>query len=107
MNRLKHLIILITAFILMVALDYFLFNDLELVFPFFIMPYTVLALVYGYLIKKGHRDLITGEDYSGSTKLADAFFFLIIIPVFSGLIMSIAWMFKINFFGEVIGGLFR
>ena len=77
------------------ACDYFLFREFELVWPFFLFPCVILFALY-------LRDFLRS---SGSAKSLPAFaiHIFVIIPVFAGLIMSIGWMIKINFWGEMIG----
>ncbi len=86
----------ILILILLVIVDDLLFMRYELVWPFFWMPYAVLFLIYFfcYVVNKKH------------TLFMIAVNIIIIIPVFAGFIMSVAWMIKINFWGEIIGGLF-
>ena len=63
--------------------------------PFFLFPYVVIFVLYLRDFGKSH----------GSEKSLLAFLIhvFVIIPVFAGLIMSIGWMIKINFWGEMIG----
>ena len=74
------------------AADYFLFREYELVWPFFFMPYGVMLIMYLiFYFKDDERN-----------KFMLAIFIFIIIPVFSGFTMSLAWMAKIDFWGEQI-----
>ncbi len=70
--------------------DYFLFKEYEFVWPFFFMPYAVMLIMYLIFYIKGGK----------KNKFILAIFTFIIIPVFAGLTMSIAWMAKIDFLGE-------
>ena len=77
---------------LLATADYFLFREYELVWPFFFMPYAVMLMMY----------LILYFKYDERNIFILAIFIFIIIPVFAGLTMSIAWMAKIDFWGEQI-----
>lgn len=85
----------VLATILLTAGDYFLFREYELVWPFFWMPYTVILICFLFsFLRSSDKDIFLFFVYT-----------LVLIPVFAGLIMSIAWMIKINFWGEMLGGL--
>ncbi len=72
--------------------DYLLFREFELVWPFFVLPYLFFSLLFFiFLYDKEKRELFT-----------TAIYLLVIIPVFAGLTMSIGWMIKIDFVGEMI-----
>ena len=89
--------LMILFFIMIMAVcDYFLFREYELVWPFFWMPYIVMLIIYVSGLRKRGR----------VSALSHAVHLFIIMPVFAGLIMSLAWMAKINFWGEQLGGLF-
>ncbi|MCR5747159.1 MAG: hypothetical protein K6G03_05585 [Lachnospiraceae bacterium] len=90
----------------LVTVDYFLFHNYELVFPFFILPYVIMCAIYVSMCVKGKREFITGKLNVTDIRFTDAVYLLIIIPVLSGLVMSIGWMFKINFFRDITRGLF-
>ncbi|MBQ8956524.1 MAG: hypothetical protein IJ075_06115 [Lachnospiraceae bacterium] len=77
--------------------DYFLFREYELVWPFFWMPYAVLFLIF----------MVNNIKNKSLNKLSFAVYAFVIIPVFSGLTMSLAWMAKINFWGEQAAFLFK
>ena len=94
----KHMPVITCIFIAVLATcDYFLFREYELVWPFFWMPYVVMLIIYSVRLKKSR------------VRSAGAFVLhvFVIIPVFAGLIMSLAWMAKINFWGEQLGRLFQ
>ena len=101
----------VTGFILffavLVVADYFLFHGYELVFPFFIMPYAVSAICYAVFVIRGQSDPVSVDSPYRNNTLVHIVYFVILIPVFSGLVMSVAWMFKIRFFRDVFSGLFR
>ena len=101
----------VTGFILffavLVAADYFLFHEYELVFPFFFMPYIVSAVCYAVFVIRGRVSTVSVNSPYRNSILVHIVYFVILIPVFSGLVMSVAWMFKIRFFRDVFSGLFR
>ncbi len=77
---------------LLAVTDYFLFREYELVWPFFLLPYLFFSILFWIEhIRSGHRDFFS-----------IAVFQLVIIPVFAGLTMSLGWMIKIDFLGEMI-----
>ncbi len=81
----------ILVFISAVA-AYLLFREYELVWPFFLFPYVIFSAFYFFSFfrvdKKDPFNVIL--------------YFFVIIPVFAGLTMSIGWMLKIDFIGEMI-----
>ncbi len=78
--------------VFLAVMDYFLFREFELVWPFFLLPYIVFSLLYIiFYLRPGSDGLFI-----------QVLFFLVIIPVISGLVMSIGWMIKIDFVGEMI-----
>lgn len=83
-------------FAVLAMCDYFLFREFELVWPFFWMPYAVMLIIYLAGLK---RDAC-------SSAVAVAIHLFVIIPVFAGLVMSLAWMAKIDFWGEQLRGIF-
>ncbi len=103
----KKIISFILFFAVLVAADYFLFHGYELVFPFFIMPYAVTALCYTVFVIRGQVSPVSDDSLYKNGILAHAVCFVILIPVFSGLVMSVAWMFKIRFFRDIFSGMFR
>ena len=85
----------VLAIVLLTIGDYFLFREYELVWPFFWMPYTVIFICFLFsFLRSSDKDIFLFFIYV-----------LVLIPVFAGLIMSLAWMIKINFWGEMLGGL--
>lgn len=92
----KHFMASALIFIaLMTAIDYAAFHWWEFVWPFFLLPYIVMLVPY--LVT-----YIRQEDKEVFHLMVMVF---VIFPVFAGLIMSLAWMIKINFWGEVLGRL--
>lgn len=85
--------VIISAMVILLAVaDYFLFREYELVWPFFLLPYLVFLISYIVFCLKPFRSRI----------LFHAVSFFVIIPVLAGLSMSIGWMIKIDFAGEMI-----
>lgn len=82
--------------IVLAVICHLLFKEIELVWPYFLLPYVVFLVIYIV--------------YSVKNKLSDTaghiYHVLILIPVLSGLTMSLAWMVKINFWGEQLSSLF-
>ena len=77
------------------GLDYFLFRGHELVWPFFFLPYLFFLILYLiFFFRRRDKDILE--------LLINVF---VVFPVVSGLIMSIGWMAKINFWGEFLGRL--
>ncbi|MBR1913696.1 MAG: hypothetical protein IJ827_02580 [Lachnospiraceae bacterium] len=97
----------ICFFAALVAADYFLFRGYELVFPFFLMPYAVSAICYAIFVIRGRVSPLSEDSLYKSGILVHFVYFVILLPVFSGLVMSVAWMFKIRFFRDIFNGLFR
>ncbi len=89
----KYIFILLLTAVL-VAADYFLFRGYELVFPFFLLPYILVSILY---IVRTFRD-------SRGISAVFIVYLTVIIPVYAGLVMCLAWMLKINFWGELVGG---
>ncbi len=87
----------ILMLVVLIAADVLLFSRYELVWPFFLMPYVVLLIVY----------LIVSMRRSEGNALLTAIYMLVVIPVFAGFVMSVAWMIKINFWGELIGSIIK
>ena len=84
-----HLCLLIAVLSLA---DYLLFREFELVWPFFLFPYLVFSVVFFVsFFRSQDRNLFYA-----------ALYLIIIIPVFAGLTMSLGWMLKIDFLGEMI-----
>ncbi len=96
-SRSLFAVIIITILIVLLSLtDYLLFREVELVWPFFLLPFTVFFILY--LIHS-----IRSKEHDRVHHLYNIF---IMIPVLSGLTMSLAWMAKINFWGEQLSSLF-
>ena len=91
MKKYALFILLIAA---LIVSDHLLFSGRELVFPYFVFPYILLLILYIVLQLRDHS--------LGKGMLC--LYAFIIIPVFAGFIMAVAWMIKINFFGELFGG---
>ena len=73
-------------------IDYMLFWDFDVVWPFFLLPYLVFSILF--LIRYFRAK---------EKNLFSLFTFLfIIIPVFSGLTMSLGWMIYLDFLGEML-----
>ena len=74
------------------VIGYMLFWDFDVVWPFFLLPYLVFSILflirYFRAKEKNLFSLFT--------------FLLIIIPVFSGLTMSLGWMIYLDFLGEML-----
>ena len=92
LGRYFPVFIIILIITLLAIIDYFLFREFELVWPFFFMPYIVMLIMYLIYYFKGYE----------RNKFMLAVYAFIIIPVLAGLTMSLAWMAKIDFWGEQI-----
>lgn len=95
MNHMDHRFIpsVLCFLVLFLAVtEHFLFREFELVWPFFLLPYIVFSAVSYFLFFRSGKDGL----------FIIALFQLVIIPVLSGLTMSIGWMIKIDFVGEMI-----
>lgn len=89
----KALGVLLFTLVLVVS-DYLLFRGYELVFPFFLLPYILVSLIYLIYTFK------TSERFTFESAVC----LIVIIPVYAGLVMCLAWTVKINFWGELVGG---
>ena len=75
------------------GVDYLLFGGDDYLWPFFWLPYSVYMIIY----------LRSSVKTKSITRYSFMIYAFILIPVFAGFTMGLAWMANVNFWGEQIG----